>query len=47
MLQFQRDLTQASSAEIRAAAEYNKALQNLYFKEGTTLERNKVNLEIK
>lgn len=47
VLQFQRDLTQASSAEIRAAAEYNKALQNLYFKEGTTLERNKVNLEIK
>lgn len=47
VLQFQRDLTEARSAEVRAAADYNKALHELYFKEGTTLDRNKINLEIK
>jgi outer membrane protein TolC len=47
VLQFQRDLTDASAVEIRAAAEYNKALQQLYFREGTTLHRNNVNLDVK
>jgi len=47
VLQFQRDLTEASSAEIQAIADYNKALHQFYFREGTTLERNKINLELK
>lgn len=47
VLQFQRDLTDASSKEIKALSDYNKALHNLYFREGTTLERNKVTLELK
>ncbi len=47
VLQIQKDLTTASSAEIQAIAEYNKALHDFYFREGTTLERNKVNLELK
>jgi outer membrane protein TolC len=47
VLQFQRDLTTASSAEIRALADYNKALHQLYFREGTTLERNKITLELR
>ena len=47
VLQFQRDLTDASSKEIRALSAYNKALHNLYFREGTTLDRNKVTLELK
>jgi outer membrane protein TolC len=47
VLQFQRDLTSASSAEIQAIADYNKALHLFYFREGTTLERNKITLELK
>ncbi len=47
VLQFQRDLTTASSAEIKALSDYNKALHQFYFKEGTTLERNKINLELR
>jgi outer membrane protein TolC len=47
VLQFQRDLTTASSAEIKALSDYNKALHQFYFKEGTTLERNKITLELR
>ena len=47
VLQFQKDLTDAAALEIRAAAEYNKALQQLYFREGTTLQRNNINLQLK
>jgi outer membrane protein TolC len=47
VLQFQRDLTSASSAEIKALADYNKALHQFYFREGTTLERNKITLELR
>jgi outer membrane protein TolC len=47
VLQFQRDLTTASSAEIKALADYNKALHLLYFREGTTLEKNKILLELR
>jgi len=47
VLQFQRDLTTARSAEIQALADYNKALAQLAFNEGSTLERNKLNLEVK
>ena len=36
----QRDLTTRSSDEIRALADYNKALAQLALNEGTTLERN-------
>lgn len=47
VLQLQRDLTNARSAEIRALADYNIALSRLAFHEGSTLDRRKVNLEIK
>jgi len=47
VLQFQRDLTDAAATEIRATAEYNKALHQLYFREGTTLLRNNIYLELK
>ena len=47
VLQFQRDLTTARSAEVKALADYNKALHQFYFREGTTLERNKINLELR
>jgi len=47
VLQLQKDLTQARSNEIKALADYNKALQDFYFQEGTTLQHNKVNLEVK
>jgi outer membrane protein TolC len=47
VLQFQRDLTAARSAEVKALADYNKALHQFYFREGSTLERNKINLELR
>ena len=47
VLQFQRDLTSASSEEIRALAEYNKALAQLALRDGTVLERHKLDVEIK
>ena len=47
VVQFQRDLTTASSNEIKALAAYNKALHQFYFREGSTLERNKIMLELK
>jgi outer membrane protein len=42
VLELQNKLTQARSAEIDALSGYKKSLSNLHFKEGTTLERNKV-----
>ena len=45
VLSLQRDLTTARSQEIRALADYNKALAALALDEGTTLERHKMNLE--
>ncbi len=45
VLQLQRDLTNARSAEIRALADYNKSLAELAGREGSTLERRKVELE--
>jgi outer membrane protein len=45
VLQLQRDLTVARSAEIRALADYNIALARLAFSEGTTLERQGVVIE--
>ena len=47
VLQLQKDLTDASSAEIRALADYNITLANLALAEGSTFERRKINLEIK
>lgn len=47
VLQLQRDLTTARSAEIRALADYNKSLSSISLNEGSTLERNKLNVEVK
>ena len=47
VLSLQGDLATAQTAEIRAKANYNQALSQLYFAEGSTLERNKVTVEIK
>ncbi len=47
LLQLQNNLTAARSQEIRALADYNEALSNLAQQEGTTLERNKVDLTVK
>lgn len=44
VLQLQRDLTRARSDEIRALADYNKALAELAFREGTVFERNRLSL---
>lgn len=46
VLQLQRDVTSARSAEIRALADYNKALSTLSLNEGTTLQRNKLEVKI-
>jgi len=47
VLQFQRDLTAARSAEIQAVADYNKSLAQLALREGAVFERNNISLEIK
>lgn len=47
VLSLQRDLTAAQSSEIRALVEYNKALADLYFKEGTNLRRNRVQVDVR
>ena len=47
VLQLQRDLTAARSAEIRALADYNKAISTLSKSEGTTLEKANIGLEFK
>lgn len=47
VLQLQRDLTAARSAEIRALADYNKTLATLSLSEGTTLEKSNIGLEFK
>jgi outer membrane protein TolC len=47
VLQLQKDLTSARSAEIRALADYNISLANLALAEGSTFERHGINLEIK
>lgn len=47
VLQFQRELTDARSREIRALADYNIALSRLAQAEGSTLERRGINVEIK
>jgi outer membrane protein TolC len=47
VLQFQRDLTAARSAEIQALADYNKALALLALDEGSALERDNLTMEVK
>ena len=47
VLQYQNNLTAARSQEIRALANYNEALANLAQQEGSTLERNNINIEAK
>ncbi len=47
VLQLTRDLTAARSAEIRALADYNQALADASFQEGSTLERRHVTLQWK
>jgi outer membrane protein TolC len=47
VLQFQRDLTTARYQEIGALADYNIALAQLAFQEGASLERHKLNVEVK
>lgn len=46
VLQLQKDLTDARSAEIRALADYNIALARLALNEGSTLDRRRINLQI-
>jgi outer membrane protein TolC len=47
VLQLQRDLTAARSAEIQSLADYNKALAQLALREGSVFERNNLNLRSK
>ena len=47
VLVLQRSLTSASFEEIRALAEYNNSLANLAFREGTTLDRHRLNVNLK
>jgi outer membrane protein len=47
VLQLQKDLTSARSAEVGALADYNKALAQFYFNEGTTLRRSNVTVDMK
>ena len=47
VLQLQRDLTAASSDEIRALADYNKALAQVAFAEASTLQRRKIDVTVK
>jgi outer membrane protein TolC len=47
VLQLQRDLTTAQLSELAALTEFNKALAQLALREGSTLERSRLNLEIK
>jgi len=47
VLQLQDNLTSARSQEIRALANYNEALSNLAQQEGTTLERNRIDIQVR
>jgi len=47
VMEAQRDLARARSAEIRALADYNIALAQLALSEGTTLEKNQIELKSK
>ena len=47
VLQMQRDLTAARGNEIQALANYNKALSQLSLDEGSTLQRLRINVQVK
>jgi outer membrane protein TolC len=47
VMQFQRDLTNARSQEIRALADYNNALAQIAQMEGTALDRLNLRLEFR
>lgn len=47
VLEFQRNLTAARFEEIRALAEYNNALAQLAFREGSTLQRHNLDVKVK
>jgi len=47
VLQLQETLTEARTAEVEALVDYNKALAQLAFAEGSILDRNHVTVEIK
>ena len=47
VLQLQNTLTAARSQEIRSLADYNEALANLAAEEGSTLDRNGINIQFK
>jgi len=47
VLQLQKDVTSARSAEIAALADYNKSLAELEKQEGSTLDRNKIDINAK
>jgi outer membrane protein len=47
VLQLQNNLTAARSAEIRALADYNIALEQLAFDDGATLEKNHIDLQVR
>jgi outer membrane protein TolC len=47
VLQLQNNLTAARSQEIRKLADYNEALSNLAAQEGSTLERNRIDIQAK
>jgi outer membrane protein TolC len=47
VLQLQKDLTSARSAEIRALADYNIALARLAQNEGSTLDRRQISMQVK
>jgi outer membrane protein len=47
VLLYQADLAAAQSTEIQARQEYNKALSQLHFAEGTILERNKIEFDFR
>ena len=47
VLQTQNALTTARSAEVAALAAYNVAKAQLAFQEGSTLEKNKIELKVK
>jgi outer membrane protein TolC len=47
VFELQSKLTRARSAEIEALADYNKSLVELHFREGSTLQRNRIVVQTK
>jgi len=47
VLQLQQKMTDARTAEIRALSDYNKAVAQLALNEGSTLEKNRLSLDVK